>query len=121
MATKVGACRNVSVPVDCRSCGVCCFSESPTYVRVMGVDWARLGADVDVHAHFIGHRAFMRMREGHCAALEVHTDATGNADFFCSVYDRRPDTCRDLQRGSPQCGAEQESKLPKRTLMRVAT
>jgi hypothetical protein len=84
-------------------------------VRVTGRDWERLGDDVDVHAHFIGHRAFMRMRAGHCAALEVRKDATGKADFFCSVYDRRPDTCRDLLRGSPQCLAEQDAKASGQT------
>jgi len=78
-----------------------------TYVRVTGADWARLGERADAVAHFVGHRAFMRMREGHCTALEVRVDAgTGARDYFCAVYERRPQVCRDLARGSPECEGE---------------
>jgi uncharacterized protein len=95
-------------PPDCRRCGACCFSQSPSYVRVTGDDWSRLGAEAGQRAHFIGHRAFMRMRDGHCAALEISRNdaAGGGLDFFCRVYERRPQTCRDLSRGSPQCEAD---------------
>ncbi len=95
-----------SGPAECRRCGVCCFSESPTYVRVSGTDWTRLGAKAEACAQFIGNRAFMRMRAGHCAALKVERDATGTVGFFCTVYEDRPQACRDLDRGSPECGGE---------------
>lgn len=71
-----------------------------------GDDWARLGTEADRAAHFIGHRAFMRMRDGHCAALEVHRTPGGAPDFFCTLYERRPQICRDLARGSPECHGE---------------
>jgi uncharacterized protein len=98
------------LPTDCRRCGVCCFSASPTYVRVTGDDWSRLGAEAERVAHFVENRAFMRMRDGHCAALEVRRGADGAADFFCTIYERRPQTCRDLARGSPQCLGEIATK-----------
>jgi Fe-S-cluster containining protein len=91
----------------CLRCGVCCFSRLDTYVRVTGDDWRRLGPDAERHAHFIGHRAYLRMIDGHCAALVVRRDpATGERWFVCSLYERRPKACRDLARGSPECEAE---------------
>ena len=80
-------------------------------MRVTGADWARLGESAEAVAHFVGHRAFMRMRGGHCAALEVRVDAaTGARDFFCAVYERRPQVCRDLGRGSAECEGERARK-----------
>jgi Fe-S-cluster containining protein len=97
----------------CLRCGVCCFSRLETYARVTGDDWTRLGPDADHHAHFIGHRAYMRMIDGHCAALALRP-APGPADpgrpgtalHVCTIYERRPQVCRDLARGSPECQAE---------------
>jgi uncharacterized protein len=100
----------MSTPPNCRSCGVCCFSPSPTYVRVTGDDWARLGAGAERLARFVGHRAFMRMRDGRCIALEVKRTAEGRADFFCSIYAQRPQLCRELERGSPECAGELANK-----------
>jgi Fe-S-cluster containining protein len=93
-------------PSDCRLCGVCCFSTLDRYLRVSGDDYERLGDRADALVQFIENRAYMRMRDGHCAALLLH-EAGG---FSCSVYDRRPDNCRDLQRGSPQCAGELATK-----------
>ena len=104
---------NPTIPANCLRCGVCCFSESAKYVWIRGDDWSRLGDDADRLAHFIGHRAFMRMRDGHCAALDVRTTTDGAKEFFCTIYERRPEICRDLGRGSPECEAELELKGPK--------
>lgn len=90
----------------CLRCGVCCFSRLDTYVRLTGADWARLGADAERVAHFIGHRAYLRMENGRCAALAVRDSPEKGREFFCSVYERRPQVCRDLARGSPECEAE---------------
>jgi uncharacterized protein len=94
----------------CLRCGVCCFSRLETYVRVEGADWARLGADAERLAHFVGHRAYLRMEGGHCAALAERRSADGGREWFCSVYKRRPRVCRELARGSPECEAERELK-----------
>jgi len=99
-----------SAPSDCLRCGVCCFSRLPTYVRVTGEDWARLGDDAGRWAHFIGHRAYLRMHDGHCAALETRPSPEGGTIYFCAAYERRPQTCRDLQRGSPECAGERATK-----------
>jgi Fe-S-cluster containining protein len=87
---------------ECLRCGTCCFSYLETYVRVSGDDYERLGADSETLVQFVGNRAYMRMGDGHCAALHV----TPGGRFECSVYDRRPETCRTLERGSPECLGE---------------
>lgn len=75
-------------------------------MRVTGDDWQRLGAMAERVAHFIGHRAYMKMSEGHCAALDLRRSPTGETEFFCTIYDSRPQICRDLARGSPECAGE---------------
>ena len=99
--------RVVADSAVCLRCGVCCFSRLDTYVRVTGADWERLGFEADRVAHFIGHRAYLRMEDGHCAALASSIDpATGEPRHVCTIYERRPQICRDLARGSPECEAE---------------
>jgi hypothetical protein len=100
----------VNPPNDCLRCGVCCFSRLETFVRVTGADWSRLGADAVRVAHFIGHRAYMKMTAERCAALELRRNAEGATEFFCTVYENRPQVCRDLARGSPQCAGERVAK-----------
>lgn len=68
-------------PPDCLRCGACCHSPSERFVRVTGVDWARLGDAAERVAHFTGrgNEAYMKMTAGHCIALEIrpgpHTSA----------------------------------------------
>jgi Fe-S-cluster containining protein len=92
---------------ECRACGVCCFSTLERFVRVSGEDYARLGDDAEQLVHFIENRAYMRISDGHCAALAI--DA-GAEPFTCTVYERRPRICRDLDRGSPACAGERATK-----------
>jgi len=79
----------------------------PNFVRVSGDDHARLGERADELVWFDGIRAFMRMAEGHCAALVLDASA---GRFLCSVYLDRPQICRDLARASGACLAERELK-----------
>jgi Fe-S-cluster containining protein len=102
----------VPAPDDCQRCGLCCFSPGTAYIRVTGEDWSRLGAAADRWAHFVGHRAYMRMSGGHCAALRRDVKAAGLVSFACAIYPLRPQTCRELERGSPQCEAECLRKRP---------
>lgn len=81
-----------------------------TYVRVTGDDWARMGDETGRYAHFIGHRAYMKMTDGHCAALEVRNSSSNGREYFCRLYDRRPQICRELKRGASQCEAERVLK-----------
>ncbi len=92
---------------ECVSCGACCFSLAPDYLRVAGVDYDRLGDDAARLTVFDGNRAYMRMVDGHCAALSVDVE-TGL--YLCSVYATRPDVCRWLERGSGHCNAERHEK-----------
>ncbi|OIQ83555.1 flagellin N-methylase [mine drainage metagenome] len=99
---------------DCLRCGLCCFSTLDTYVRVTGEDWARLGDEAERWARFVGNRAYLRMKDGHCAALELRRGVDGAPVYFCTIYERRPRICRELERGSPVCEAERERKEPQR-------
>ena len=103
----------------CLACGTCCFSTLERYVRVTGDDHARLGARAEELTRFVGNRAYMKMTDGHCAALRIETlamDAShashdgADARFVCGVYDERPDVCRDLARGSRECLGEIATK-----------
>jgi Fe-S-cluster containining protein len=94
----------MAVP-ECLRCGTCCFSASDAYVRVSGEDFARLGERAAALVAWSGNRAYMRMRDGRCAALRVAAGA-----FVCTVYERRPRICRDLERGSPECEGEIAAK-----------
>lgn len=93
---------------DCQACGACCHSTTPYHVRVFGADHARLGDDAERWVTWIGHRAYLRLADGACAALARSAD-TGR--FACVVYEARPETCRTLTRGSPECAAERAEKL----------
>lgn len=92
---------------ECLACGVCCFSQLETYVRVTGDDHARLGERADALVWFDDNRAYMRMVDGHCAALRVDPD---EGRFVCTAYDTRPQVCRDLERGLGACLGEIAAK-----------
>ena len=81
-------------------------------MRVTGADWTRLGDVAERLAHFIGrgNEAFMKMTDGHCAALAIRPDASGEIEYFCTIYERRPQICRDLARGSPECEGERAKR-----------
>ena len=99
---------------ECTRCGACCFSQSLDYLRVFGGDYERLGDDAAHLTHFIDNRAFMRLEDGHCAAL---TFDAPTEQFRCSVYERRPDVCRALERGSGHCAAERAEKSERPLVM----
>ena len=89
---------------------MCCFSNLKSYVRVSGDDWSRLGDAAVRVAEFDGHRAYLKIHDGHCSALEIRAGIDGGREYFCTIYELRPQICRDLARGSPQCEAERELK-----------
>jgi uncharacterized protein len=104
-------------PPACLGCGTCCFSKLANYVRVDGGDHSRIGAEVDSLTHFAGNRCYMNMYEGHCAALTIEP---GTRQFVCSIYETRPNVCRDLERASPTCQGEIHEKS-ERPLLLVAS
>lgn len=92
----------MNTPDDCTTCGTCCFSRSEEYVTVTGADYDRLGDAIgNALVCFDGNQAFMRMELGRCAALQLE-----GGRFLCAIYDRRPEICRMLERGSPECEGE---------------
>ncbi|MEI7550690.1 MAG: hypothetical protein WCL24_00085 [Verrucomicrobiota bacterium] len=93
-------------PPDCLACGACCCSPAERFIRVTGDDWGRLGEGVEKCAHFLGHRAFMKMTGGRCAALEIRAAPGRPTECFCTCYAQRPQICRELARGSPECAGE---------------
>lgn len=104
---------------DCTRCGACCFSEAERHARVTGDDYERLGDRAEDLVVWIDHRAFLRIDRsggvGRCAALVLDPTA---GTFLCSIYERRPQICRDLERGSPPCEGERFTKAdrPRRAL-----
>lgn len=92
---------------ECTRCGTCCFSEAPDYLRVLGIDYERLGDDAEGLVHFLGNKAYLKLVDGHCAALVVDPE---RGQFLCSVYEKRPDVCRWLERGSGHCRGEIHEK-----------
>jgi Fe-S-cluster containining protein len=99
---------------ECTSCGVCCFSTAKDYLRVLGVDYERMGNDAAKWVEFDGHRAYMRMQDGHCSAL---TYEEVGARFLCAIYEIRPDVCRWLERGSGYCAADRAEKAERPLIM----
>jgi uncharacterized cysteine cluster protein YcgN (CxxCxxCC family) len=92
---------------ECLVCGTCCFSKLENYVRVSGDDYARLGERATDLTRFDGNRAYMRMIDGHCLALDVEPQS---GRFLCDAYDNRPQICRDLARNSRECHGEIATK-----------
>lgn len=103
----------MDIPENCLNCGVCCFSKSGTYVRVSEKDWLRLGEEASQWARTVGGQHYMRMEEGHCLALQVMTPRGEAPVFFCAIYERRPQVCRDLARGKHACQTELRAKADK--------
>ena len=89
----------------CTACGACCFSTLPEYIRVFGTDWDRMDERAQGFAAFVDNRCYMRLEEGHCAALVVDV-GEGGSSFKCGIYEMRPDCCRGLERGSGACRGE---------------
>jgi hypothetical protein len=106
---------------ECTACGACCFSTLPEYVRVFGCDFDRMDDRARSYTHFLGNRCYMRLEEGHCAALSIGMGPASHEGglpppgssgprFLCAIYEMRPDACRSLERGSGACRGERHEK-----------
>ena len=90
--------------LDCLECGACCRQGSDGRILVPEADlvrWRRIGradlADACVEGHF-GEMAFPSRPDGAC----VHLGSPAGV-HACSIYEIRGTTCRDFEKGSPQC------------------
>ncbi len=94
------ACERWEPAVSCDDCGACC-REAYHVVSVAVRDpvvWRH--PDLIVRN---GHR-FSVLRDGEkCAALQVAGGAGGAQAFACKIYEDRPQTCRDFERGGRNC------------------
>ncbi len=95
---------------DCLACGRCCFHGND-YVQVFEEDLVRLGpvnwekyvvpstlAAAERRAGEDESTRFMRMRNGHCDALDP---VPGR--WACTIYEARPILCEVFEPGSPSC------------------
>ena len=101
-------------PRECTRCGACCFSESLRHARVSGDDYERLGDEAARLVTWVGNEAFMRLGgttgTQHCVALVLDVGTPAESTFSCAIYERRPQVCRDLERGGSGCRGERDAK-----------
>lgn len=87
---------DASVGIHCDNCAACCCQ-----MEVL------LLTDTGVPEHLIATDAWdapmmARLEDGWCAALERQT-------LRCSIYDRRPWVCRELEMGGDDCVAARQA------------
>jgi hypothetical protein len=95
ISASLSACERWEPPVECARCGACCREAYHTVaVSVRDpVVWKRPALIVRT-----GHR-FSLLRAGdRCAALQGQGD-----HYHCDIYEDRPRTCRDFERGGRHC------------------
>jgi Fe-S-cluster containining protein len=68
-------------------------------------DRVRMGKDAGRFVRTDGSDQYLKMQSYHCIALTVQAGL-----FVCTIYGRRPEICRELERGSPACKEEYELK-----------
>lgn len=90
--------------LDCLQCGACCRTGADGRILIPEEDllrWRRAGrhdiADAVQPGHF-GLVAFATTDAGACVHL-----GTSASPHACQIYEDRGTTCRDFERGSPQC------------------
>lgn len=83
---------------DCQTCGACCFGPV-RYIAVTEPDL--LAMDRSTRSRLVvrwGDRRYLKMLNGHCAALKARPDF-----YACRIYDARPTPCRTVESGSREC------------------
>ena len=84
--------------VTCSNCKACCC-------RLL----VFLISETGVPAHFIdtdkwGGMSMAQLEDGWCAALDRNT-------LMCTIYEQRPQVCRDFEMGSYECIVERKSNM----------
>ncbi len=94
------ACERWEGALDCQTCGACC-REAYHVVSVSMRDpvvWKQ--PDLIVRS---GHRFSILRSDDRCAALNVSGTGGPGAHHACRIYEDRPQTCRDFERGGRHC------------------
>lgn len=96
--------RTPSDALDCLACGACCRTGHDGRILVPAEDlvyWRRIGrpelAEQLQPGHF-GEQAFATRADGSCVHLGTAEQANA-----CAIYEVRGTTCREFEKGSPQC------------------
>jgi len=84
--------------LDCQACGACCYGPEE-YVSVNGADLCRFdGRTLGRYVVRRRDRVFLRMVQGHCAALHAR-----QGHFSCRIYSMRPTPCHVVEAGGREC------------------
>lgn len=81
--------------VTCSSCQACCCRLEVMIISETGVPHQHI--DIDEH----GSESMLRLDDGWCSALDRDT-------LLCSIYENRPQICRDFEMGSYECIDERQ-------------
>lgn len=88
----VEACAMKETKLDCKECSACC-RESFTAVNVRSQDAVAISPSLIE----LRHGKLVLRREGlNCAAWDP-------ASHLCTIYENRPDACRQFEMGSVDC------------------
>jgi uncharacterized protein len=79
--------------VTCSTCHACCCRLEVLIFSDTGVPEKHIARDE------WGGETMLRLDDGWCSALDRDT-------FLCSIYENRPDICRDFEMGSYECRSE---------------
>lgn len=84
---------------DCQKCGACCFGSQGWVDVDEALDDTPRKLCQDFYGHTRGYRmGAMKMVDGRCIAL-----CGSSGDFKCSIYKKRPTSCRDFEPGCDTC------------------
>ena len=81
---------------DCVSCGACCFSRNPLYLKLLPWDASRSLPPETLFSQ--EGQIFVKFDCGHCVNLDL-----SNGKAACGVYEDRPEACRAFRAGSFEC------------------
>ncbi len=82
----------------CSSCGACCATYRVCFY------WAEVDANNIPAEHVVpADRLRVAMRQVESSARCVALDGEVGIDVACTIYERRPQICRDVQPGDPSC------------------
>ena len=84
--------------VTCANCEACCCRLEVLLITDTGVP------DNFIQIDKWGGRTMARLEDGWCAALDRNT-------MTCTIYDKRPKICRELEMGGYECIAIRADKL----------
>jgi len=91
----------VELPKDCTECGACC-AYKPNWIEVSELDRQRINDDTLINIGDSQHHMKMKwtgINKCRCVAL----DGRIGGAIVCTIYDKRPEICRLVERGSPIC------------------